>query len=303
MEQDKYKKDGETPSSPSGGENAPENARNADNAPDSPPSEKTIYVDSVGVIRDPGAGQPEGWILGNPPPPETPVNPLSRGKLIIVTVFGILVVFSLVSLFAQYLGASQGVSCATKRRDIENAYFDAKQGYGVVGFTEFNDTHYADRVGSCPKGRELRYYWDEEKQCVACPVHDNPVFPITVEPADGANLRMLYQSFNIFAKLDTLPPRDETGALVWSDIWGEDAEKADFWRRYFDWIGAAKFEPENIDGLRIFYAKGPNGTYTDEIIGVSYEQGTFERVYFADATIKNASYKEFISDGQLRKPE
>ncbi|HWP79329.1 MAG TPA: hypothetical protein VN446_01695 [Candidatus Acidoferrum sp.] len=309
MEQDKYKKDGEHLSNPSRGENAPENTdsqkdvNRAENAPDSPASEEPLYVDSVGVIRDPGAGQPDGWTLGNPPPPASGANPLTPAKLIIVGILGLLGIASIMLLFIQYLGASQGVSCATKRRDIENAYFNSEQGYGVVGFTEFNDTHYADRVGSCPKGRELRYFWDEEKQCVACPVHDNPVFPITVEPADGANLRMLYQSFDIFARLTTLPPRDDEGALVWSDIWGEDEVKADFWRRYFDWIGAPKFEPEDIDGLRVFYAKGPDGGYTDEIVGVSFERGSFERVYFADATIKNASYEEFVSNGQLRKPE
>jgi len=298
MDQDKYKEDGGATGIPTGGSNDPDTSEPEKNADD-----KKIYIDSDGAIRDPGAGQPEGWVEGNPPPADSGLGRLTPGKLIFFGIIGILAISSIVVLFAQYLGASQGISCGTKRRDVENAYFSSAEGYGVVSFEEFLDTHFADRSGSCPSGKELRYYWDEEEQCVACPKHDNVVYPITTEPADGANLRMLYESFIVFGKLNTLPPRDEEGALVWSDVWGEDEEKADFWRRYFDWIGAKDFEPENIDGLRIFYAKAEDGSYTDEIVGISYERGSFERVYFVDATIKNDSYEAYMSNGQLTKGE
>ncbi len=300
MDQDMYKNEGGTPEDLADGGTAPENT---ENTPDGPASEEKIYVDADGAIRDPGAGQPEGWNEGNPPEMDPRNNPFTPGKLAVVGVMAFVMLGTLIMLFIQYLGNAQGISCSTKRRDIENAYFRSAQGYGVVSFEEFLDTNYADRSGSCPAGKELRYYWDEEKQCVACEKHDNPVYPITLEPADGSNLRMLYNSFYVFGRLNALPPRDENGALVWSDIWGEDEEKADFWRRYFAWIGAKDFEPENIDDLRIFYAKGTDGAYTDEIVGVSYEQGSFERVYFADGTVENASYEEFISDGQLRQGE
>jgi hypothetical protein len=303
MDQDKYKAGGEISDNPTDSGNAPEDNDTFETAENDSAPEKKIYVDSDGAIRDPGAGQPEGWVEGNPPPLDTGLGALTPGKLAIIGIFGILAIASIIVLFVQYLGVSQGVSCGTKRRDIENAYFQSTGGYGVVSFEEFLDANFADRSGSCPSGKELRYYWDEEKQCVACSKHDNPVYPITSEPADGANLRMLYESFIVFGKLNTLPPRDEEGALVWSDIWGEDEEKADFWRRYYDWIDAKDFNPEKVDGLRIFYAKGPDGSYMDEVVGVSYERGSFKRVYFADGTLKNASYEEFISDGQLRKGE
>lgn len=303
MDQDKYKDGSDTADNPSGTGNAPEDSDTVDNAENASAPEKKIYVDSDGAVRDPGAGQPEGWVEGNPPPADSGLGALTPGKLIVIGIFGLLAVASILMLFAQYLGSSQGISCGTKRRDVENAYFQSAEGYGVVSFEEFLDTNFADRSGSCPSGKELRYYWDEEKQCVACSKHDNPVYPITTEPADGANLRMLYESFIVFGKLNTLPPRDEEGALVWSDVWGEDEEKADFWRRYFDWIGSEGFEPENIDELRIFYAKGPDGTYTDEIVGIGFERGSFQRVYFADGTVKNASYKEYVTDGQLHKGE
>ena len=226
-------------------------------------------------------------------------NPFTPRRVAIISVIVFLTIGAIIYIYAQYLGNSGGIACGTKRRTIETDYFQAARGYGVVEFEEFRSANYGDRSGACMGGGNPVYTWDNVTQSVVCSKHDNVVYPITLRPEDGTNLQMLANSLTVYGVLNSpLPPRNENGALVWSEIDGDDPQKADFWKGYFKWINNEKFAPDDIGSLMVFYAKD-GGEYTDEIVGVYFKIGSSQRVYFTDTVIKNGNYLDYISDGQL----